>query len=157
MAAHLLSFSLDGAPYQSQKPTWNMCPRTRTVSIGIFNLPVVLTWQFKKWNIWMKETKILVFFLWLKPALCSHLFTTSISKVDFSKVDFYRVHQHLLSLVSSIYIQISNSMHHFLYIIIISIARTSLLCRIQSSPSSPTYSFWTVKTVQNRSRQVRIG
>ena len=77
-AAHLSRFSLDGAPYQSQKPTWNMCPRTRTVvSIGVFNLPVVLTWQFKKWNIWMKETKILVFFLWLKSVLCSHLFISS--------------------------------------------------------------------------------
>ena len=50
-----------------------------------------------------------------------------------------------------------------LCVVLISIARcsnrTSLLSRIQSSPSSPiqsTYSFWTVKTVQNRSRQVKI-
>ena len=36
--------------------------------------------------------------------------------------------------------------------------RTSLLSRIHPSiQSSPTYSFWTVKTVQNRSRQVRTG
>ena len=51
--------------------------------------------------------------------------------------------------------------------LVVSIARcsnrTRLLSRIQSSPVRPsnpiqsTYSFWTVKTVQNRSRQVRIG
>ena len=100
MAAHLLSFSLDGAPYQSQKPTWNMCPRTRTVvSTGVFNLPVVLTCQFKTRT---TETKILVFFLWLRPALCSHLFTTSMSKVDFSKVDFYRVDVAYCSLIAVI-------------------------------------------------------
>ena len=69
-AAHLSRFSLDGAPYQSQKPTWNMCPRTRiVVSIGMSNFPVVLTCQFKTWNIWKTETKIFVFLLWLESVL----------------------------------------------------------------------------------------